>query len=109
MAQTHKLLVRSKPAAATNTIGYTTPAATKALVTSIVAANVGAAADTIRIFIVEAAGIAAVGNAIYYDLPLPDNDTFVANVAILCETDVDIVVYSLNGDTTFTISGIEIT
>ena len=109
MAQTHKLLVRSKPAAASNTIGYTTPASTKALITSIVACNVGTSSDTFRIFVVEAAGTAAVGNAIYYDVALPDNDTFVANVAILAETDVDIVVYSLDGDTTFTISGIEIT
>lgn len=109
MAQTHKLLVRSKPAAASNTIGYTAPASTKALITSIVACNVGAASDTFRIFVVEAAGTAAVGNAVYYDVVLPDDDTFIANVAILAETDVDIVVYSLNGNITFTISGIEIT
>lgn len=109
MAQTHKLLVRSKPAAATNTIGYTTPGSTKALVTSIIAANVSAAAETIRIFLVEAAGSAAVGNALYYDLPVPVGDTFAANIAALAETDVDIVVYSLLGGVTFTISGIEIT
>lgn len=108
MANTHKLLARSQPAAATNTIVYTAPASTKVLVTSIVVCNVGAAAETFRIFFIPAAGAANINNAIYYDVTLPDNDTFVANIALLGETDTDITVYSLGGNATFTISGMEI-
>ena len=109
MAQTHKRLGRTTPAAATNTTSYTAPASTKALITSIIVSNTGAAAETMRIFAVPSGGSAGVTNALYYDVPVPDNDTFVANIAVLLETGDFLVVYSLGGALTFTTSGIEIT
>jgi hypothetical protein len=109
MPFTHKQLAQSQPAAGVDTTVYTVPGATKTLVYGIVAANVGAAKSKFRIHIVPSGGSAGLDNAIYYDITVPKNDTFVANISVTMETGGFIVVRSDNGNTTFTISGMEIT
>lgn len=99
-------LAQSDPAANTNTTVYTVPASTKALVFGIIVANTGNIPDPFRIFIVPSAGVAGVGNAIYYDVIVPGQDTFVANIQVLMEAGGFIVVYSTSGAHTFTFSGI---
>jgi hypothetical protein len=107
--ETHKQLAQSDPVINTNTTVYTVPALTTTLLYSAVVANVGAGAGKFRIFIVPSAGAAAPGNAIYFDVNVPKEDTFVANISVILETGGFIVVFSDSGDHTFTLSGMEIT
>lgn len=105
----HKQLAQSQPPATTDTTVYTVPALTKTLIYGIVVANVGAQKTKFRVHIVPSAGAAGADNAIYYDISVPKNDTFVANISVTMEAGGFIVVRSDNGNATFTISGMEIT
>ena len=109
MPQTHKNLGQSRPAAATNTTLYTAPAVTTTIVSSILVANIGADADLMRIFAVPSGGVTGVGNAIYYDVELQNRDTALITAALTLDTGDFVVVYSRDGDLTFTVSGLEIT
>jgi hypothetical protein len=109
MAQTHKQLAQSQPAANTDTTVYTVPALTKTLVYSMVVANIANGSSTFRIHIVPSGGSVGVDNAIYRNVNVPGKDTFVANISILIEAGGFIVVRSSDGNCTFTISGLEIT
>jgi hypothetical protein len=108
MAQTHKRLYTGQPAAATNTTGYTAPASTKAIISSIFCCNTGSE-TTIRVFLVPNGDAAGVDNALYYDLTIRAGDTFLINgVPVLEESDF-LVFYSVSGGVTFTVSGLELT
>jgi hypothetical protein len=107
MAQVHKQLAQSKPAATTDTTVYTVPAVTKTLVYSVVIANVAAGSSRARVHLVPS--VVGTDNAIYYDILIPGRDTFVGNISVMMETGYFIVVRSNDGNCTFTISGIEIT
>ncbi len=109
MAQTHKMLGQSKPSANTNTTVYTVPGGTIAIISGIFVANVGSALDTIRIFAVPSGDSAGVANAIYHDISIPDDETLLVNGALTLDAGDFLVVFALNGDITFTVSGLEIT
>lgn len=47
--------------------------------------------------------------AIYYDLPLDGNDTFIATIGITLAATDTVRIYSSSDFTTFTLLGIEIT
>lgn len=108
MANTHKLLGRSAPLAATNTTLYTVPGATTTIVTSLMVCNTGAA-TTIRVFVIPSGGSANVNNAIYYDVSIPAGDTLASNIAVVLEAGDFIQVYNTDVRITFTASGIEVT
>lgn len=108
MAQTHKRLATSSPAATTNTTAYTAPALTTVILSSIFVCNTSASDTTFRLFLVPSGGAAGVGNALYYDLPLRANDTFLINGVPDLQPGDFLVVYSGNGLIAFTISGLEI-
>lgn len=109
MPTTQVFLGRANPGAATPGTLYTAPASTKAMVTSLYICNTGASPDSIRVWVVPSGGAAANSNAIYFDMPIPVGNTFLANAVPLLETGDFIVVQSANGNCTFTASGIEIT
>ena len=110
MPQSHKMLGQAAPAAATDTRLYQAPALTVAIVSSIHVCNTGAADDSIRIFAVPAPGGAgAVGNALYYDLVVPVGNPLVINSVFTLNAQDDLRVRSVNGNVTFTASGLEIT
>jgi hypothetical protein len=109
MAETNKPLAQTNPSATTLTDSYTVPAATSAVVSSIVICNRGGTETSIRISV--AVGGAANDNKqyLYYDLPLPANDTFIATIGVtLAATDV-IRVYAADAQVSFNIFGVEIT
>ena len=108
MSQTHKLLGRSMPAAVTPATLYTAPASTTTIVYSIVVCNSNAAADTFRIFFVPSGGSLNVNNALYYDIPIPGNNSLTLNIGQDLMTGDFIRIYSTNGYLTFTASGLEI-
>lgn len=107
MAQTHKRLATSRPAAASNTDAYTATGV-KAMISSVFVCNTAAVDDTMRLFLVPSAGAAGVGNALYYDLTVRANDTLLVNGVPMLEDGDKLTVYSANGTLTFTISGMEI-
>jgi hypothetical protein len=106
---TPKQLGQTAPTAATNTTNYTTPAATATILSSICICNTSSSVtDKVRVFIIPSAGAAGVTNAIIFDLSIPANNPYFANIAVTMNTGGFIQVYSLNGTSTFTTSGAEI-
>ena len=106
---TPKRLATSAPAAASNTTAYTAPAATTTITSSITICNTNAATDTVRVFAVTNGSSAGVGFAFIYDMTIPYGNSYYANIAIALNAGDFLVVYSLNGTSTFVLSGAEIT
>ena len=108
MATTYKVLGQSNPAATTATTLYTVPAATNAVVSTIVIANLTASAATFRLS-VRPAG-AAQTNAMYiaYDITVGASDSTALTLGItMAATDV-ITVYGSTANISFTAFGSEI-
>lgn len=108
MAETIKVLAQADPAAATLTDAYTVPAATNAVLSSIVVCNRDPAATVFRISVAVAGAADSNEQYIYYDLPISGNDTFIATIGLtLDETDV-IRVYAFLATLSFSFFGTEI-
>lgn len=106
MAETFKILGQSAPSAATLTDIYT--ASEQTVVTTMWVANRSATPTTFRVSVAPAGAGDAVSQYIYYDLPIPGNDTFEFGPIGLENTDV-IRVYATLATVTFIVSGLEIT
>jgi hypothetical protein len=102
-----KVLAQSAPSATTLTAVYTVPAATSAVLSSMIVCNRGTMATTFRISIA-VAGLADTNKQyLYYDVPLSKNNTFIATIgATLGATDV-VRVYAGNANLSFTLTGVE--
>lgn len=106
MADVYKVLGQSNPAAATLTTGYTVPAATSAIVSTITVAN-RSVATSFRIAI-RIAG-AAISNEQYiaFDVPIAGNETITLTLGItLAATDV-VSVFATLATLSFNIFGVE--
>ena len=109
MAIANKVLGQSAPAAATLTTLYTVPAATEAIGSTIKVCNRSAASTSFRIAVRPAGAGISDEQYLYYDAPIPGNETFAATVGwTLAATDV-ISVYALNATLSFNLFGQEIT
>ena len=109
MAEVLKTLGQSNPAADTLTDAYTVPAATTASISSIVICNRSTTGTTFRIAV--SPGGAAIDNKhyIYFDMPVPANDTFIATIGITMEATSKVRVYAQDANLSFNIFGTEIT
>lgn len=108
MATTYKVLGQSNPAATTATTLYTVPAATQAVVSSIVIANLTATAATFRIAVRVAGATLANSQYVAYDVTVGASDSTALTLGItLNATDV-ITVYASTANLTFTAFGSEI-
>lgn len=108
MATSYKVLGQANPAATTATTLYTVPAATNAVISTVVIANLAGTAATFRIS-VRPAG-AAQTNAMYiaYDVTLAASDSTALTLGItMAATDV-LTVYSSSATVAFTAFGSEI-
>lgn len=102
---TYKVLAQSAPAATTATTLYTATSAT--IVSTINAANIGGAADTIRIAVRPAGAALANQHYLAYGVQVPPGAIFTFTGGItLANTDV-ITVYSTTGTTSFSAFGSE--
>jgi len=102
---TYKVLAQSAPAATTATTLYTATNAT--IVSTINAANIGGAADTIRIAVRPAGASLANQHYITYGVQVPPGAIFTYTAGVtLANTDV-ITVYSTTGTTSFSAFGSE--
>lgn len=108
MATTYKVLGQSNPAATTATTLYTVPAATQAVVSTIVIANLTASAATFRIAIRVAGAALANSQYVAYDVTVGASDSTALTLGVtLNATDV-ITVYASTANLTFTAFGSEI-
>lgn len=89
MATTYKILGQSAPSDTNNADLYTVPAATSAVVSTLLVTNTTDTEATCRIFARVAGAAASTANAIIYDGPVPANDFTAITVGItLAATDV---------------------
>lgn len=106
--QTFKSFGRSNPGAASNTTLYTAPALTTSMLQCLLICNTTNADDKVRVFIVPNAGAAGVSNAVIFDLVINYGNPFAMNTIPTLNPGDFISVYSLNGTSTFTASGLEL-
>jgi glucose-6-phosphate dehydrogenase assembly protein OpcA len=109
MPTTYKVLGQSAPAATTNTNLYTVPAATSAVVSTIVVANRVGTSATYRIAIRPAGATIANQHYIAYDVTVGAGDSTTLTLGItLAATDV-ITIYASTTNLSFSVFGSEIT
>jgi hypothetical protein len=109
MPTTYKVLGQSAPAATTNTNLYTVPAATSAVISTIVVANRVGTSATYRIAIRPAGATIANQHYLAYDIAVAGADSTTLTLGItLAATDV-ITVYASTANTSFSVFGSEIT
>lgn len=109
MATAYKILGQSKPLDTSNATLYTVPSSTEAIVSTITVANITAADQTFRIYVVGSGDSAVTGNAIAYDSTLSANSFTAFTLGLTLETGDAIVVRTGVGDTiTFQAFGTEL-
>ena len=108
MATTYKVLGQSNPSATTATTLYTVPAATQAVVSTIVIANLTATAATYRIAIRPAGATLANSQYVAYDITVGASDSTALTLGITLNTTDVITIYASTANLTFTAFGSEI-
>lgn len=109
MATAYKVLGQSAPTAATLTTLYTVPALTSTIVSSLVSTNLnGTTPDVINVA-VRPAG-ASITNSMYitYSVTVPPYSNYVIQFGLTLATTDVVSVYSLNGTTSFSLFGSEL-
>ena len=108
MPETVKSLGQQSPAANTDAALYTCPAATSAVVSSIVVCNTGGAATTFRLHFRDEGAAAATGNALVYDQIIAAKETIALTLGITCDAADVIGVRAGAAGVAFTAFGTEI-
>jgi glucose-6-phosphate dehydrogenase assembly protein OpcA len=107
-SSSYKVLGQSAPSATTATTLYTVPAATNAVVSTIVIANRAASTATYRIAVRPAGASLANQHYIAYDITVGASDSTSLTLGVtLAATDV-LTVYASTANLTFTAFGSEI-
>jgi len=103
-----KVLGQQNPTAATLTSLYTVPASKEAVVSTLTCCNRDSATECLIRIAVRPAG-ASISNEhyIYYDLPIPANDTFKATIGMTLATTDVVSVYTDNATMSFSLFGDE--
>ena len=107
MAETPKVLGQLNPAAATLTTIYTVPSVTSAVVSTITVANRSGVDTTFRIAISPGGDGISDEHYLYYDIPIPGNDTFAATIGISLDAADVIRVRATLATLSFNVFGIE--
>lgn len=109
MPTVYKTLGQSAPSATTNTNLYTVPAATSAVISTLVIANRAATSASFRIAIRPIGATIANQHYIAYDVPVGASDSTTLTLGItLAATDI-ITVYASTANLSFNVFGSEIT
>jgi glucose-6-phosphate dehydrogenase assembly protein OpcA len=109
MPTVYKVLGQSAPSATTDTDLYTVPAATSAVVSTIVVANRASTSATYRIAIRPAGATLANQHYLAYDVTVGASDSTTLTLGItLAATDV-ITIYGSTANLSFSVFGSEIT
>lgn len=110
MANTYKVLAQVFPTRLTLTDWYTVPAATSAIISTLMIANSGSTlTDAVRVAVAVAGTADDIKQYLYYNITIAPNTSFAATIGLtLAATDV-IRVYSTAGVSSFNLFGQEIT
>lgn len=109
MAEILKIIAQLAPSAGVLTDLYTVPVGRSTVISSISICNQNLGNVLIRVSLAIAGALDDSKQYLYYDLGLPQGDTFVATVGIsLSATDV-VRVQSDTANVSFNLSGVEIT
>jgi len=108
MAETSKILAQSSPAATSLTDVYTCGSSGGAAISSVTICNQSATPTTFRISLAVAGAADTAKQYLYYDIPLPGNDTFIATIGVsLANTDV-LRAYVGAATVSINVSGVEL-
>lgn len=108
MATTYKVLGQSAPGATTETDVYTVPAATTAVLSTVVVANRSASAVTYRIAVRPDGVTLANQHYIAYDVNVGASDSTTITLGITMDAGDVLTVYASTGDLSFNVFGSEI-
>jgi hypothetical protein len=108
MANAYKVLGQSAPSATTATTLYTVPAATEAVISTIVVANRAATAGSFRLSVRPNGASQANQHYLAYDVPIAANDSTTLTLGITVDATDVITVYASSGDMSFNVFGSEI-
>lgn len=108
MATTYKVLGQSAPTATTDTDVYTVPAATTAVLSTVVVANRSASAVTYRIAVRPDGATLANQHYIAYDVNVGASDSTTITLGITMDAGDVLSVYAGTGDLSFNVFGSEI-
>jgi glucose-6-phosphate dehydrogenase assembly protein OpcA len=108
MPTVYKVLGQSAPSATTATTLYTVPAATDAVVSSIVIANRNSSSATFRIAVRPAGAALANQHYIAYDVTVGASDSTVLTLGLTLDATDVITVYASTANLSFSAFGSEI-
>jgi len=98
---TTRIRSQVSPPPGSNVNLYTTPTATDSVISSIVVCNRSSAPDNFRIMLRDLGNALADKHYLYYDVPIPGNDTFIATIGVVMQATDVLDIYSANGTCTF--------
>lgn len=102
------VLGQVRPASLTFVDLYTVPAATQAVVSSILVCNTLGTASFFRVNARPTGTAVTISNALFYDVPIAGNATTVLQLGLALAAGHIVSVYSGSGSLTFTATGQEI-
>jgi hypothetical protein len=109
MAQTHKVLGQSNPAAATLTTLYTVPGSTQTICSTLSVCNTSSTGTTYRVAVRPAGASIATSQYVIYDNAIAGNDSVFLTLGIsLAATDI-VSVYGATTTLAFSLFGVELT
>jgi hypothetical protein len=102
------VLGQSNPTANILTSLYTVPAATQTTVSSITVCNLANSSTTFSVSIAPGGAADTLSQYVYYNLPLDQNDTFIATVGFTLATTDVVRVLSASGNVSFSLFGVQV-
>ena len=108
MATTYKVLGQSNPAATTPTTLYTVPASTQTVISTITAANLGAAPATYRIAVIPNGAALENKHYIVYDSSVAPQSTDTLTIGITLDATDVVTVLASTATMAFNLFGSEI-
>jgi IMP cyclohydrolase len=109
MPTTYKVLGQSNPSVTTETILYTTPSLTQAVVSSIAICNQAATSATFRVAVRPSADASTTAkHYLVYGTTVAANDTIILTMGITLAASDKILVYASTGNISFAAYGSEL-
>lgn len=108
MTQTYYVLAQVSPTANVLTVAYTVPAVTSTTISSIVVCNTTGSNTTFRISVKIGGAADTIQQYLYYDLPIANNDTFIATIGATLATTDKLAVQAGTSNIAFNVFGVEI-
>jgi hypothetical protein len=108
VAEAIKVLGQSAPSATTATSVYTVPAATEAVISTIIIANRAGTAGTFRLSVRPNGASQSDEHYLAYDVPLASNDSTTLTLGITMDASDVLTAYCSSGDMSINVFGTEI-